>query len=237
MCSVVAAACRFCWFPGSLVSDGRWTDDAPVPLMGAGLPVSIGTREFLVGTDSANDGNVIGVGICKTRLADYKTCAVDFHGANAWGASKLWLPSQTFWIGSVIVALLAGDVAASRAVTYSYSGDTFTTFSAQGVPPSNAEAAFAGKSISGEFTIAAPLKADFNGLVTPTQFSFSGGLIPLTSPTSYSFDIQTNASGAIIDWMISIQESVGRSSIDISFSNAGDFKQQSWSCVLDRGTQ
>jgi hypothetical protein len=165
---------------------------------------------------------VIGVGICKTRLADYKTCAVDFHGANAWGASKLWLPSQTFWIGSVIVALLAGDVAASRAVTYSYSGDTFTTFSAQGVPPSNAEAAFAGKSISGEFTIAAPLKADFNGLVTPTQFSFSGGLIPLTSPTSYSFDIQTNASGAIIDWMISIQESVGRSSIDISFSNAGD---------------
>jgi hypothetical protein len=139
-----------------------------------------------------------------------------------WGASKLPLPSQTFRFAFFIVASLIASVAASKAVTYSYVGDTFTTFGAQGVPPSNAEAAFAGKYISGEFTVAAPLGADFNGLVTPIQFAFSGALVPLTSPSSYSFDIQTNDAGAIIDWMISIQENIGPSSMSISTSNAGD---------------
>ena len=53
------------------------------------------------------------------------------------------------------------------------------------------------------------LGADFNGLVAPTQFLFSGALIPLTNPNSYSFDIQTSDTGAIIDWTISIKENVG----------------------------
>jgi hypothetical protein len=150
------------------------------------------------------------------------------------GASKLL--SQTFRFGFLVFAALIASAAASRAVTYSYVGDTFTNFAAQGVPTSNAETAFAGKYVSGEFTVAAPLGADFNGLVTPTQFSFSGALVPLTNPTFYSFDIQTNGTGAIIDWMISIQESGGPSSIGIATSNTGDSSVSSGPTSLIEGS-
>src|SRR5947209_6268469 len=110
-------------------------------------------------------------------------------------------------VAFLVAALLLGSVSVSSAATYFYVGNPFTTFIGEGVSNSTANNAFAGKSISGEFSVASPLGSDFNGIVSPTAFSFSGALVPLTNPTSYSFNIQTSDAGAIIGWMISIQMS------------------------------
>src|SRR5262250_1210363 len=95
------------------------------------------------------------------------------------------------------IASLMAEISVARAATYIYVGNPFTTYIGQGVPNSNAHNAFGGKSVSGEFSVANPLGADLNGVVNPTAFSFSGTILPLTNPTSYSFNIQTSDTGAI----------------------------------------
>ena len=123
---------------------------------------------------------------------------------------------------ALIAALLIGSASVSSAATYSYVGNPFTTFIGNGVPNSNAQNAFAGKSVSAEFSVASPLGADFIGIVNPTAFSFSGSLIPLTNPSSYSFNIQTSDTGAIIGWLISVQMAVGPAALGITTSPHGD---------------
>jgi hypothetical protein len=61
---------------------------------------------------------------------------------------------------------------------------------------------------------------NFSGVVSPTQFSFSGGLPSITNfnATSYSFDIQTSDIGAIIAWSISLHEA----GLAVFTSNTGD---------------
>jgi hypothetical protein len=123
---------------------------------------------------------------------------------------------------ALIAASLIGSSSVSSADTYSYVGNPFTTFVGDGVPNSNAYNAFAGKSVSAEFSVASPLGDDFIGIVNPTAFSFSGALIPLTNPSSYSFNIQTSDTGAIIGWLISIQMAFGPAALGISTSTQGD---------------
>jgi hypothetical protein len=119
-------------------------------------------------------------------------------------------------------AFFAAEIPVARAATYTYVGNPFTTYIGDGVPNSNAHNAFGGKSVSGEFSVANPLGADFNGIVNPTAFSFSGTLLPLTNPTSYSFNIQTSDTGTIIGWMISVQMAGGPAAFGISTSTNGD---------------
>ena len=131
--------------------------------------------------------------------------------------------SRQFSLPFLTALVFLGDVSFARAVTYTYTGDLFTNFSSSS-PTINAQAAFGGKSVSGEFTVPNALGADFNGVVNPTEFSFSDGPTTLTS-TNFSlssFDIQTSDAGAIIDWAISVSISSGPASAGISTSNTGD---------------
>jgi hypothetical protein len=96
--------------------------------------------------------------------------------------------------------------AASASTMYTYTGNPFT--------------AGATGSVSGEFTVSSPLGSNFNGAVTPTQFSFSGGQFSLDSSSSpaYVFDIQTSGAGAIIAWFIGISNGL----TSIATNNFGD---------------
>jgi hypothetical protein len=72
---------------------------------------------------------------------------------------------------------------AQASVVYSYTGNPFNTF----VGP-----VFSGSdAVTGELTIASALGDNFNGNVSPTQFSFSNGLSSITnfSLPSSVFDI------------------------------------------------
>jgi hypothetical protein len=124
-------------------------------------------------------------------------------------------------VALLITASLTVSASFSRAATYSYSGNPFTVFSASG---GGSAAGLVGQSVSGEFTVATPLGSNFNGMVNPTQFSFFGGLLPITNygATSYSFQLQTSDIGAVAGWTISIRESGPAGYVSIFTSNAGD---------------
>jgi MYXO-CTERM domain-containing protein len=122
----------------------------------------------------------------------------------------------------MVVPLFAAVPNANASFIYSYTGNPFTTCTASGVPGGECEV---GGGVSGEFTVASGLGDDFSGSVTPTQFSFSGGVfVPITSsdsPVESSFYIQTSDTGAIVQWSINLfyGSSFG---LDISTSNSGD---------------
>jgi hypothetical protein len=128
------------------------------------------------------------------------------------------------FIGLVAFAWSIADVSVAKAsIVYSYTGDPFSTFFAT---PGASAGAFVGQSVSGEFTVAAPLGDNFNGVVTPTQFSFFSGLIPINnfSSSAYNFNIQTSDIGDIIDWSISLQHGTcSPGCISIQTSNVRDF--------------
>jgi hypothetical protein len=114
-----------------------------------------------------------------------------------------------------------GTPAAEANVVYSYLGNPFNTFQAS--PNANAQE-FVGQSVSGEFTLGRSLGDNFNGTVTPTQFSFSNGVLSLSSSQSptYAFDIQTSSTGAIVDWMISISINFGAGGVFMGTTNSSD---------------
>jgi hypothetical protein len=120
-------------------------------------------------------------------------------------------------LGSFLASLSMADASE----VYTYTGNFFTTSVAS--PGANA-AIFAGQDVSGEFTLGAALGANFNGVITPTQFSFSGGPFTLTNlnSTNDSFDIQTSNTGAIIDWTILASISNAYANITVATSSSGD---------------
>jgi hypothetical protein len=114
----------------------------------------------------------------------------------------------------IVSAMIFGAPAAKASFVYSYTGSSFTS----------GATAFAGDSVSGEFTVASALGDNFTGTVTPTQFSFSNGLFSVGNSNSsfYAFDIQTSAAGAIISWSISLRASGGPWTGMIQTTSSGD---------------
>jgi hypothetical protein len=150
------------------------------------------------------------------------TIAVAVHCVSLCsGGAVVWHRKNSFAF-IMVVTLFAAIPNAKASVVYSYTGNAFTTCTAQGVPGGECEISGA---MSGEFTVASALGDDFSGSVTPTQFSFSGGVfIPITSsdsPEESSFYIQTSDTGAIVQWSINLfyGSSFG---LDIFTSNSGD---------------
>jgi hypothetical protein len=127
------------------------------------------------------------------------------------------LPVGKISFAFVVVSLMM--IAAPNAeasVVYSYTGNPFNTF----VGP-----VFSGNdAVTGEFTIASALGDNFNGSVSPAQFSFSNGLFSITnfSLSSSVFDIQTSNTGAIIQWNIALSVGLQSAGASISTSNSGD---------------
>lgn len=106
----------------------------------------------------------------------------------------------------VVAGLFAGASAAKASTVYSYSGNSFTVGGAG--------------SVSGEFTVATALGDNFNGAITPAQFSFSAGALTLNNSNApaYVIDVQTSDVGAIVAWFISITSGLAT----ISTSNFSD---------------
>lgn len=86
--------------------------------------------------------------------------------------------------------------------------------------------------VSGEITLASPLgdnlsfSSSADGNVIPVSFSFSDGVQTFTNSsglTSVDFNIETNASGQITEWFISLSDGPGTSTITTSDSGAGVF--------------
>jgi hypothetical protein len=121
----------------------------------------------------------------------------------------------------IATSIFAGGSVARASFIYAYSGNSFTTSVAS--PGANA-GALAGADVSGQFTLASALGSNFNGLISPTQFSFSGGPFAINNfdATNYSFDIQTSNTGAIVDWTILASMSSSFASLTIATSNARD---------------
>jgi hypothetical protein len=120
-------------------------------------------------------------------------------------------------VGSV----LAGTSMANASFVYTYTGNLFTN----SVASLGANAGvFAGKDVSGEFTIGSALGANFNGFITPTQFSLTGGPFTINNldSTNYSFDVQTSSTGAIVGWTILASISSSFFNITVATSNSGD---------------
>ncbi|HEY5329440.1 MAG TPA: PEP-CTERM sorting domain-containing protein [Acidobacteriaceae bacterium] len=108
-------------------------------------------------------------------------------------------------------ALLAIPSAALADTTYTYTGKDFTVIS--NYPDGTYTTS---DFVSGSFVVASPLdpSTDYTQLfgyphVAFTSFSFSDGVHTITDATAYSdfeFDIDTDASGNIVDWDIELSE-------------------------------
>lgn len=80
-------------------------------------------------------------------------------------------------------------------LTYNYAGNPFNTFSGGAACPSEC-------SISGYFTVSAPLGPNFDGYFTPDSFSFTDGLTTVTqvNSTDSAFGIITDSLSDITVW-------------------------------------
>jgi PEP-CTERM motif len=115
--------------------------------------------------------------------------------------------------GLVLAALLTTSAWADT--VYTYTGNPFTSngnpllysYSYPPFTPSD--------SVTGSFTLASPLEANLPILgpdgfttVTPTSFSFTDGVNTLSNTDSFEYltlDVGTDATGAINQWIISLQ--------------------------------
>jgi len=105
-----------------------------------------------------------------------------------------------------LVVLIACAVLISapqaRAITYIYTGPDFTSIVNQDPPAGTYTTSM---SVSGNFTLAAPLGDNFSGFVTPTSFSFFDGRNTITDASSFvssNFDLTTDGSGNIVQWHV-----------------------------------
>ena len=104
--------------------------------------------------------------------------------------AKKWMLAAT---------LFGASGAANAQVTYTYTGQDFQSATA---PYTTSD------SVSGSFTLASALAANFSGLVTPSAFSFSDGVDTITNTNydaaeSYLF-IQTNGAKQIEYWTVDL---------------------------------
>lgn len=124
--------------------------------------------------------------------------------------------------GGLLAACLAGFLLstapyANGDTTYNYTGNDFTSVSA---PYTTSD------SVTGSFTLAAPLAANLTSFttVTPQSFSFSDGVIgdtiTNTSPgVGSQFSFETDGSGAITKWQV-VVDITSVSNFSISTVNA-----------------
>ena len=110
----------------------------------------------------------------------------------------------------------------SADVTYEYTGNDFTTV----FTPSGAGPYTTSDFISGSFTVASPLAADFTGTINPVSFSFTDGVQTITNlnylPSLSTFGVQTDNNGNIQYWAISV-DSLGNliATVSIGSSQVG----------------
>ena len=133
------------------------------------------------------------------------------------GSTKLLSPRKIGCAFVMVISSATIAVPSARAsVVYSYAGNPFNAFSGQ---------AFSGQdSVTGEFTVASALGDNFDGNLSPGQFSFSNGLTSITNFNLPSpvFDVQTSNTGQIIEWSISLSIGLGSAGTTISTSNSSD---------------
>jgi hypothetical protein len=111
---------------------------------------------------------------------------------------------------SLICAVVLG-ASQARAITYTYTGNDFTSITDQ-TPPTGIYTT--SMSVTGSFTLAAPLAANLGTPATPTDifplvlsFSFSDGRNTLTNNSVLAFpviEVATDSLGNIDHWIISL---------------------------------
>jgi hypothetical protein len=124
-------------------------------------------------------------------------------------------------VAAALSALAAGNANASA--VYTYTGNNYTDLFDDPVPSGNYTAAMG---VSGSFTLASPLAANLVWLSTESfitsdvvSFSFFDGRNTLTNlNTSFSqFEVSTDATGAIVEWSITLDSPHGTTDGDQFF--------------------
>lgn len=95
--------------------------------------------------------------------------------------------------GAVVAINL--QVEQASAITYTYTGNDFTSVSGSYTMSDH---------VSGTFTLSAPLAPSADQTVTPVSFSFSDGVQTLTNAPGSVFEFLTNAGSQIQQWRIDI---------------------------------
>jgi hypothetical protein len=102
------------------------------------------------------------------------------------------------------LVILASALPASANTTYTYTGQPFVGFSGT----DSCSGGVGQCSISGSFTVAAPLGDNFAfSEIAPLSFSFTDGVTTITQLTDSNiifFEVGTNASGNINQWQIQV---------------------------------
>jgi len=102
-------------------------------------------------------------------------------------------------LAAVLLCAITAPPASANSITYTYTGNAFTTTSGTGALPSGVSA------ITGSFTMANPLGANFNGGIIPMSFNFTDGASTVSTFTgAFNMAVATDATGAIVEWNISI---------------------------------
>jgi PEP-CTERM motif len=121
-----------------------------------------------------------------------------------------WLPRWTLALG-VCSLVLCARPALADSVTYTYTGNPYTTFSGLTCGGGVGDCA-----LSGSFTLSSPIGDNFNGYVYPTSFSFTDGSVTISSGeaglSALGFYLGTDSSGAIDVWYVSM--ALGDCSVD-----------------------
>lgn len=120
---------------------------------------------------------------------------------------------------ALLAALLLPLPALADSYTYTYTGNDFTTVAGNYA---------LGDSVTGGFTLSAPLPGSTYDTAIPALFSFSDGTQTITNSNSTSSDlaqdhflVETDASGDIVTWGIQFfQQSNGSSIYTGNFSGA-----------------
>jgi hypothetical protein len=106
---------------------------------------------------------------------------------------------------ALLAALFAPTILLADSYTYTYTGQSFTAYYAYSGPVLFNSL----DSVSGEFTLSAPLSDNLSSLTTinPASFSFTDDVNTITNLTANysSFQVETNGHGDITEWTIFIQ--------------------------------
>jgi hypothetical protein len=117
---------------------------------------------------------------------------------------------RTRYLGAAALLMFAAwsITSANAAVTYTYTGNPFTTLVTDG-PTSPPQLYTTTDFVSGSFVLPSPLAANLNdGFVSPTSFHFSDGVQTISDsnvfPLSRVFEFSTDASGKIVAWTVNL---------------------------------
>ena len=116
------------------------------------------------------------------------------------------MTSKLKLVGFIVCATVLSATQA-RATTYTYTGNNFQASEiTDNTPPAGTYTT--SESVSGSFTVPTPLAGNFSGFISPTSFSFFDGRNTITNSNANltsSFNVTTNASGAIVQWAVFVQ--------------------------------